>query len=143
MGDCPCANLLILPYRDRVVAFVPEVGDELSFEVAPHVIFSRSRPPRARHGRSRVVCACEPGWTRIGGSTAVLYGLDDAALLTAFAAVPDPIVIVALYSESTPGVSVAQIVQACAASGRTCHVTSFDHVVLRSDPSATPPVQAV
>jgi hypothetical protein len=140
---CPCTNHVGIDKlkRDRVVGFARGVTlADASLWAGHDVVFSIVAPEIERLYRAHVVCACEPGWTRIGGSTAVIYGRNDAQLAESFAAVPDPVVLVALYDgEPTEGGAVAAI--RAAAGGRSIEVVTIPgsyHVNALRDPRVRP-----
>lgn len=125
---CPCTNFLTIPFqRHRTVGFVPrldEAGDDWGRADA---VFCAEPPPTSRLYRARVVCACEPGWTRIGGSTAVVYGRNGQALEEHLALCPDPIVLIVLYPGTRyRGGAAGRLARELRAAGRQGHVLRFD-----------------
>lgn len=130
--------------RDRRVVFVPRIALREPRHSDADVVFTEETPKATRHGRAFVVCACEPGGMRIGGSTAVLWGKNDLELVERFRGTedepwpfPDRIVLVALYADQElEGEAIEELRELVQATeGRTLEVVRFaDAVTLVCDP---------
>lgn len=146
--SCPCTRALVFAGRlDRRVAFLPALEDADSRWPRYDVIFTAETPQRGRHGRARVVCCAEPGYTRLGAGVVVLYGKNTKALGAAFREAGNgQTVIVLLYDGTrTSGGALAKIEAACEADGRSLSVHRFAEVCgLYIDPrvSADPVILA-
>lgn len=127
MGRCPCSDDLRFDpvRRHRLIGFQDTwtVWDDWW---GYDLILCAETPPIKRWGRTHVVCACEPGWVRIGASTAVIWGRNGPKLVEAFTEVSDPIVVVGLYPGTWRSGRALNTIQAMAdRQGRALFVALF------------------
>ena len=125
--SCSCSTDLRSKLRGRpgrVIGFVTSVAETDRHWHGHDVVFVHERPWRRRHGRTYLVCACEPGHTRVGGSTAVIYG-GDHRILDELGKVPDPIVLAVLYPDDADDLAALVLDLEQAAGTRELHIRFF------------------
>ncbi len=128
--DCPCTTDLrsrFLFVRTRTVGFTDSLDETAGTWRDHHVVFSMQPPADPRNGQGRFVCACEPGYTRIGLGVGVIYGRNGTRLEAQLGHVPGPVVLALIYPGSrTTGGAIGRIRKALEEQGRHLRVHSFD-----------------
>lgn len=137
---CPCTHFLTFPKRTRRIGFVDTLARAGSTWGKLDAIVCSESPERTRHYRARVLCGCEPGWTRVGAGTALLYGRNGLQLEGFLAECPDPIVVIALYegTRSTGGTA-GRLVRELIAVDREALIVRFhERPIVDIDPARPP-----